>query len=343
MKIELFGNDKGITGYAKHVKGLKEALIKQGVEITEEESVNLPCVAITLPNYWYLKSGNRNTPFLPFLVYEGTKLPNSWVKACNEDFVTAILVPSTYVKDIAIKSGVKKDIYAISHGFNPEIYNNKVSKLEKINDNNFKFLMVGGWAQGINDRKGFQYALMAFKKFFTKDDKVSLYFKINMTYNPGLDINAEMIKLGFTKEDSENLKIFFIPNEFTDKEMAQLYQSCDVLIAPSMADAFNIPVLESLAVGKPVIVTNYSGPLDFVNNTNGWLVDVEKFIPSPGIPEHLYEDTEWAVPSIEDLGKKMRLAYQNKDKGNVSETVKDFTWENSAKKLILLLEKYTKK
>jgi len=344
VKIEFIGNEQGITGYATHVRELKKALKDNGVEITTGESVNTPCVAITMPDYWTMRSGNRHKPFLPFLVYEGTKLPANWIKQCNSDYVTAILVPSNYVKEMAISNGINKPIHIISHGFNPEKYNKKIEVFDRLkDDDSFKFLMVGGWAQGIKDRKGFQYALKAYKEVFNKKDKVNLVFKINMNYNPKLNINRELAKLGY--DDNTEVKITYIPDNLTDDEMVSLYKTCDCLIAPSMSEAFNLPVLESLAVGTPVIVTNYGGPLDFVNEKNGWLVSVEDMVKSEGLPHYLYEDTLWAKPCVKDLGEKMRIAFDNKkllkkkSKACVK-SVKNFTWDKSAKELIKVLKSY---
>jgi len=344
MKIELLGNEQGITGYATHVRELKKALQDNGVEIMEGEGINTPCVSITIPDYWTMRSGNRHKPFLPFLVYEGTKLPANWIKQCNSDYVTALLVPSNYVKEMAISNGINKPIHVIPHGYNADLFNSKVKVLDKLKDDkSFKFLMVGGWAQGILDRKGFQYAFKAYKDFFNEDDDVTLVFKINMNYNPGLDVNRELAKMGY--DDNTNVKISYIPDNLTDSEMVSLYKTCDCLIAPSMSEAFNLPVLESLAVGIPVIVTNYGGPLDFVNESNGWLVNVEKMVKSNGLPHYLYEDTLWAEPSVNDLGLKMRIAFSDKvllkkKSRSCKKSVKGFTWNDSAKKLIKVLKTY---
>ena len=342
MKINFYGNTNGVTGYATHSRELVKALKKQGVEMYSEDDINSPCLAITLPDYWRVRSGNRHTPFIPFLVFEGDKLPNSWVAACNEDYISEILVPSKYVKGIAETSGVKKMITVAPHGIDPTIFKVNGEKHNNVGGDKFKFFMLGGWGQGAIDRKGFQYGIKAFSEEFSKDDNVEMYIKINMTYNPNLNIKEEFDKLDLP---DDRPAIHILMQELPYEELPQLYRSMDCFVAPSMAEAFNIPALESMACGVPVISTNYGGMTDYVNERNGWLIDVEKMIPSPGVPTHIYENTNWAVPSVTHLRKIMRGVYQNRDictkKGTLAaKKALEYTWDNTAKVVTERFKKY---
>jgi glycosyltransferase involved in cell wall biosynthesis len=56
-------------------------------------------------------------------------------------------------------------------------------------------------------------------------------------------------------------RIIYVPDTFDYNEMNQLYNICDCYISPYLAEGFNIPVLDALACGKPVIVSK-GGPTD---------------------------------------------------------------------------------
>lgn len=200
-----------------------------------------------------------------------------------------------------------------------------------------KFIFVGckGWAHGINDRGGMQFLLKAFCEEFKKENDVELLCKINVAYNhPTWQLPLELQKLGLSPEDCKNIK--FIVNNIDYNELPQFYQQGDVFVSPTMGDSFNLPCIEAMSCGLPVITTKFGGQTDYVNEKNGWLVDYELVDITWDIS---YEGNKWAMPKIEHLRSLMRYAYEHreecKNKGNEAlNTAKQLTWEASAKKLL---------
>lgn len=64
--------------------------------------------------------------------------------------------------------------------------------------------------------------------------------------------------------------IRYTPSTMTFEELNILYNAADVYISPYVAEGFNIPVLEAIAVGLPVIVSDYGpnggGTSEYVND-----------------------------------------------------------------------------
>lgn len=59
-------------------------------------------------------------------------------------------------------------------------------------------------------------------------------------------------------------------------ELIQLYQSCDIFVLPTQAEAFGIAAVEACAAGLPVIATRVGGLRDIVlDGENGYLVPVQ--------------------------------------------------------------------
>jgi glycosyltransferase involved in cell wall biosynthesis len=50
----------------------------------------------------------------------------------------------------------------------------------------------------------------------------------------------------------------------TDRQLAALYQICDVTIAPGLGEGFGYPIVESLASGTPVVHGDFGGGLELV-------------------------------------------------------------------------------
>lgn len=55
-----------------------------------------------------------------------------------------------------------------------------------------------------------------------------------------------------------------IGDAFTDRQLALLYQACDVTIAPGLGEGFGYPIVESLASGVPVVHGDFGGGAELV-------------------------------------------------------------------------------
>jgi len=299
-----------------------------------------PMVAITVPPMWDYFSGECE-PFYGFGVFEGDRVPQQWQRIAEKEFVKCVLVPSNHTKDAWINAGTKKRVEIVPHGYNHEVFVSEGNKLDHpdLKDDKFKVGFVGGWKDGVNDRKGLDILLRAFCEEFKPEEKISLHCKINMAYQ-SKDIilnNVESLKL---PPKDKRPKISLYMNEWPEELMAQFYRTLDVMTIPTKADAFCMPFLESLACGTTVIAPPFGGQADVVNDKNSWLMEIEKYVPATG--GIMYEESKWAIPSKEDLRKKLRYCFDNqeevKKKGKEGIRVKDsWTWDHSADKLIKIL------
>lgn len=190
----------------------------------------------------------------------------------------------------------------------------------------FTFLANKG-LRDLEDRGGVQYLIKAYLEEFTKKDNVELILKINPAY--GI---PDMGKLFPELTNKNNPKITLLTDNYTYKQLNELYNHCDVFVSPTRAESFNLPCLEALACGKPVITTGYGGQTDFVNESNGWLIDYKLSEVEHDIQ---YEGICWSKPDIKHLRKLMRDAYNNQDspvlESNCLDVAKKLTWDNTSK------------
>jgi len=86
----------------------------------------------------------------------------------------------------------------------------------------------------------------------------------------------------------------------SSEEMAWLYNCFDVLLLPSRAEGFGLPLIEAQACGVPAISTDFSAMPELT--ASGWLVR-----PATTLINWLYSFQ--VLPDIPDIAAKLELAY----------------------------------
>ena len=354
--INIIGTIWGTQGYAIHSRNLARAIdnecgaklttdLIQGWEtqVNDQELKMLKengeydtNIIIAQPNAWRMYT-ERNKTNIGFLVWEGDKIPKSWMKDCLNPEIDLIFVPSEHTrmaientvvdtKDLIATKQLMSKVHVIPHGVDPNLF-----KPGKKKTDIFTFLCNKGF-RGLEDRGGIQYAIKAFIEEF-KLGEAQMILKINPAYPMG-DMNQHLKDLG-VKEDSP--KIGVCADNMKYEDLPNLYNDCDVFVAPTRAEAFNIPCLEALSCGKPVITSNFGGQIDFCNDKNGWIIGGElKTVEH----ELMYEEVKWLTPDITELRKAMREAFNDLgNKGNVArKDAVERTWENTAKKVAKIVQ-----
>eukprot|EP01052_Picozoa_sp_SAG31_P022704 SAG31_NODE_1820_length_7198_cov_3.163122_5_plen_133_part_00 len=61
-----------------------------------------------------------------------------------------------------------------------------------------------------------------------------------------------------------------VTEEVSREQMRNLYASSDAFVLPSRGEGWGLPVMEAMAMGKPVLVTNYSGPAEMMSSENSY-------------------------------------------------------------------------
>jgi glycosyltransferase involved in cell wall biosynthesis len=67
---------------------------------------------------------------------------------------------------------------------------------------------------------------------------------------------------------------------------------------------------EAMSHGKPVIATNYSGNVDFMDDSNSYLVPWSRVAVGQGA-EGYSPDATWAEPDVVEAARLMRHVYEN--------------------------------
>lgn len=255
---------------------------------------------------------------------ECDRLPARWVEKCNQ--MDQVWVPSTFNQTTFRNSGVRPEkIKVVPVGVNVNRFHPAVTPMTFGQARGrFVFLSNFEWVP----RKGYDLLLRAYLEEFTGADPVVLVVK---TYD-GSQFDPTGAKMH--RAWSEMIGMLGVRNPpvlelltrgMTYDEIPSLYPAGDCYIIPTRGEGWNLPALEAMSSGIPVITTNWSAHLDFVNEENGYLLEVERLEPIPkyGIPnDEIYSGARWAVPSLADIRKRMRHAVEHpaeiKEKGRLA-------------------------
>jgi len=92
----------------------------------------------------------------------------------------------------------------------------------------------------------------------------------------------------------------------------RLMACCDVYASLHRAEGYGLTLLESMALGKPVLATAYSGNLDFMNPANSLAVGF-RLVPVAR-PEGPYKPgMMWADPDVGHAAELLRTVYENRE------------------------------
>lgn len=262
------------------------------------------------------------------LAWEESRISPAWVESFNET-LDAIAVPAQFVRKVLIDAGATMPVRVTGHGIE-HILGVTAQPYPGALGKTFKFLHVSSCFP----RKGPDVLLAAYAKAFTAADDVTLVVKTfpNPHNTVAEDIAGLRAELGADCPD-----IVLVNADLPLPQMLDLYQRCDVLVGPSRGEGFGLPFAEAMAMGLPVMVTGYSGQLDFCNAEDGWLIDF-RFAPAQSHVAQPY--SVWAEPDADDLARLMREAFatpaeERRRRGAAAQArvLRDLSWDRCAANL----------
>lgn len=259
--------------------------------------------------------------------WEESGFPAEWVESFNEH-LQGVTCLSRHVEKILGDNGVALPMSVSGCGVDHwlRVQPNESYRIEV---RSFRFLHVSSCFP----RKGADVLLKAYGQAFTGHDDVVLVIK---TFpNPHNEIHRWLDEARSEKEDYP--EVLIIEDDLTDAQLKSLYEQCQVLVAPSRAEGFGLPMAEAMLSGLAVITTGWSGQLDFCTEKTAWLVDYQF---APANTHFGLFDSVWAEPDVEHLAATMREVYElspelrnERIAAGKELLLREFRWTDVAKRL----------
>jgi glycosyltransferase involved in cell wall biosynthesis len=304
---------------------------------------------------------------------ETTVAPKEFLDGGNQ--MDLVITPSEFTKDTLVKTSysqvdkntqqvlgeirLQKPVEVLFEGVDTTIFNSKSSSsiLDSV-DTEFNFLSVGHWLGGDlgQDRKDMGMVIKTFCTIFKNLPKEKQPGLILKTSGAGFSVGerenmAEKIK-NLTSEFGDNCPpIHLVWGDLSESELNSLYNDDKVkaMVMFTKGEGYGRPLAEFATTGKPILVSNWSGHLDFLPKENTVLLEGELTQVHPSASnQFLLKESKWftvdytkAAQKIFDVHKNYNT-YLEKSKGLKTNIQKNFTLDKMTQKLGDILSKYVK-
>jgi hypothetical protein len=298
-----------------------------------------------------------------------------WIDGCNR--MDLIIVPSQHAKNVFMETSyekrdkstgelldtikINKPIEVLHEGVRTDIFNkeskndkNVYEELSKIKED-FAFLFVGHWLKGDfgQDRKDMSGLIYTFLDTF-KDTKnaPALVLKTSIgTFS--IQGRSEIIKRinGIKKMISAKKfpKIYVLYGDLNETEMNSLYNHPKIkaFVSFTKGEGYGRPIAEFITTGKPVIVSGWSGHLDFVNPNNHILLPgkLNNVHSSAVWNTIINEGTQWFTVDYDTASKRIKEVYSkygfyhSKSKSSLLDFKKNWSYKKMVENFEKILEK----
>jgi len=263
--------------------------------------------------------------------WEFGALPKSWVRDLAR--VDEVWVPSQYVRRLYTDAGIPgSKVVVIPNGIDPERFHPGAPPRPLATAKRFKFLFVGGTIH----RKGPDVLLKAYLSRFTAADDVCLVIK---------DFGGKSVYAGQTFEQAIRAaqarpnapEILYLSEEWAPGDLPGLYTACDCLVHPYRGEGFGLPVLEAMACGLPVVVTEGGATDDFATESFAYRIPSSRKEFGNRVGDFPLSGTGWLLePDAEALKARLGWVVEHRDDARAigraasQHVLERWTWEKSA-------------
>lgn len=331
--------------------GVSKHIVKEIKKLTQKEHPEQGGLDIQIrhsyPPIWQWPS-HDNTKIIYIQPWEYPKIPFEWQYKW-ETFADHVIVPSNYIRDIAIRGGLDpQKISTIPNGYNNKVFNKETKPIDKfgIDSSKFNFVYVGNsqW------RKGLDILINAWHKSFKSYDNARLIIKDNPQIYGKNNVLNEIVKMQYKTGCA---KVTYIDSALSDEDMAGLFAASKVVVHPYRAEGFGMHIQEAVACGCLPILPDKGPHQDFIPEDIGLRVQTkpspiditsgEVFAQKPGDAFTMMNShTFMNEPDGHSLQKMLQWIYHSHDKTEYFKKTNELelpnTWDSVAKSYIEIIE-----
>ncbi len=247
-----------------------------------------------------VRGGRRN---IVYLAWEQRDFHHWWCEVYKDfDQVWAL---SSFAAD-AIGKAIGREVLALPAAVDFSTFPEPATKLDLGLDPELCTFLYVFDANSSIERKNPSGAIEAFGRAFTPDEPVELLIKASNA--GGLQHRRELLRL-LRQAAQSGLRIRFVTDYFPRQKLMQLMSAVDCYVSLHRSEGFGYTCAESMTYGVPVIATNYSGNLDFMDEESSYLVragEIEVMVPDGPFQR----GSIWGDPDVDHAAELMRRVFE---------------------------------
>jgi glycosyltransferase involved in cell wall biosynthesis len=305
---------------------------------------------------------------------ETTIIPKDFVDGANR--MDLIIVPSKFTKDVMVSTvyqeknkqtdqvigehKIVKPVEVLFEGVNEEIFGKSdgvMSELDKL-ATDWNFLIVGHWLNGDlgQDRKDIGMSIKTIATVFQ-------YLPENK--RPGIVIKTS--QAGFSLTDREIIRerintvlaplgnkvipVHLVHGDLSEGEMSSLYHHPKIkaMVSFTKGEGYGRPLAEFALTGKPIIVSKWSGLVDFLPEENTVYLDgTLNHVHPSAADQFLMKEAKWFSVNYSDAANKLFDVFNNypqhlkRSAGLRGNILHNFTMEGMTKRMGEIMGSYVK-
>ena len=304
---------------------------------------------------------------------ETTIAPKDFIDGSNK--MDLIIVPSKFTKQnlggtvyqqkdqatgqIVGEIKTTKPIEVLFEGVDTEIFS-KGSGEDILSDvkEDFNFLIVGHWLKGNlgQDRKDIGMAMKTIATVFQylpADKRPGIIVKTSHAGFSVIDRETTREKIqGVLEQFGDNCpSVYLIHGDLEESDMSNLYHHPKVkaMVSFTKGEGYGRPLAEFTMTGKPIIVSGWSGHLDFLPQENTTLLEGTLTpIDESAADNFILKEAQWFTVNYSNAANKIYDVYNKYNEyikqsvGLRENTLKNFTLDNMHDKFVEILDTYVK-
>lgn len=235
-----------------------------------------------------------------FWAWELEKFPNGWAPVI--DLLDEVWAPSRFVQQ-AVAAVTDKPVTLVPQCVELPPFARRNRAYFGLPADACLFVFVFDFLSYI-DRKNPLGAIRAFKTAFPRgDEQAGLVLKVMNGDEKDSRWKAMLAEIG------GDGRIIVINERMSRGDSLALMDCCDCFLSLHRSEGFGRGPAEAMLLGKPVIVTGYSGNVDFTLPDNSFLVDY-RLVPVQAGEYVFGEGQVWAEPDVEQAAGHMRTVHE---------------------------------
>jgi len=234
---------------------------------------------------------------IAYWYWEFDSVPASWIERARG--VDEVWAATEFVAK-GLRERLSIPVRTLFPGVRLGEYQRRSREYFGIEEGTFMFLF-NFHMNSVMERKNPFGLIKAFKTAFRPEEPVTLVIKTMFGHHQPVQFQQLM-------DAAAGARIKVINETYSADEVLSLTDACDAYVSLHRSEGLGLTMAEAMLMGKPVIATNYSGNVDFMNEGNSLLVPYELVPLGRSIPPY-DADLLWAEPSIPQAAAMMRRVF----------------------------------